>query len=195
MATRRPKRRITLIELIIACAVASLVVMQAVMVADSAGDVVKTQPASIVLEDQARMVLDRIAYSIVGAGRETLNPTMEGEHVIGLKYRASLGVTEGEVVWDDPEEVGLEEDTTVVWKENADLPDERRIVWSRLVRDLLDGEVFNDVDDNGNGLIDEDGLSFTIDGDLVTIRLTLQRALENGEIVSETVETVVACRH
>lgn len=194
MSPRNSKRGLTLLELMIAIAVMGLVAMHITTIAKSTGNVVKVQPARLVLEDQARMVLDRIIYSLVGAGKSTLIPIIEGEHVTWVTYRTSLGVTDGEIVYDALEEIVLEDGLKVVWKENVDLPEERSIVWSRRVRALMDGEIDNDIDDNGNALIDEEGLSFTIDGDAVTVRLTLQRELEDGTIISEFVETVVACR-
>ena len=57
----------------------------------------------------------------------------------------------------------------------------------RYLRDLVaDGYV---------GLIDEDGLSFVLDGDRVVIRLTLRRPEVGGRTVVQTVESVVTIRN
>ena len=53
----------------------------------------------------------------------------------------------------------------------------------------------NGVDDNGNGLIDEQGLAFTIFRNTVTIRLSLLRLSADGQPIEKTVETTVTCRN
>jgi hypothetical protein len=63
------------------------------------------------------------------------------------------------------------------------------------VRELLEGELPNGLDDNGNGLIDESGLSFEIDGDTITIRLTLERFDAEGTLITRTVETAVTLKN
>lgn len=69
------------------------------------------------------------------------------------------------------------------------------MVWTSLARPFLEGEVLNGVDDNGNGLIDEQGLSFTLFGDSVTIRLSIAQTNPEGEEITQTVETVVTVRN
>jgi hypothetical protein len=81
----------------------------------------------------------------------------------------------------------------VTWFENPGAPQERRVVWSNLVRDLLEGEEVNGIDDNANGLIDEDGLSFTVDGSRITVRLSLGTTGRGEE--TKSVETTISCRN
>ncbi|MCZ6597746.1 MAG: hypothetical protein O7B99_08925, partial [Planctomycetota bacterium] len=83
----------------------------------------------------------------------------------------------------------------VVWKQNPGTPEERRVAWCNTVRPFLGGELMNGIDDNGNGLIDENGLSFTVDRNAVWIRLSLERMSKDGSTVTESVETVVTCRN
>ena len=91
----------------------------------------------------------------------------------------SKKVENGAVVWGDPEEISGA-NAQVVWSQNPGDPDERRVVWSNVVRPFLEGEIQNGTDDNQNGLIDEKGLNFTLQGNRVTIRLTLERARNAG---------------
>ncbi len=69
-----------------------------------------------------------------------------------------------------------------------------RVVWNGItlceVAPFLEGEIPNGMDDNGNGLIDERGLSFTFDRHSVRIRLTTQARVD-GELRVQTVETTV----
>ena len=83
----------------------------------------------------------------------------------------------------------------VVWSEDPGSARERRIVWSDWARRLLAGELPNGRDDNDNGLIDEQGLSFDLDGNSIVIRLTLERSGADGVLVARTLEARVTCRN
>jgi hypothetical protein len=67
-------------------------------------------------------------------------------------------------------------------------------VWSTAVAALLEGELANGLDDNGNGLIDEPGLAFTVDGNDVTVLLTLEREVRGGRSIARTFTSTVRCR-
>lgn len=189
----------TLVEITVVAVLATLVIGKGVMLVREASKVGGRDSRQMVLEDHARLVLDRIAYALMGADRAALDPqnTVFPLHTSGLTYRVSLGIEGGEVVWSDPELISFEDDAEanrVVWLENPDEAGERRVVWSRLVRDLLEGEDVNGADDNGNGLVDEEGLSFVIEGNRITVRLSLGRQGEGG-LQMRTVETTVTCRN
>jgi hypothetical protein len=154
-----------------------------------------TAGRTMILEDQARLTLDRMAYAIMGAARETIDPGVETPFSSDeIRYEISLGVQDGEVVWGDPEKIWLGE-TRLQWAQALGTPDERTAAWSNAVRELLEGELLNGVDDNGNGLTDERGVSFTVEGDMVRIRLCLAQVNDEGQELVRTVETVVTCRN
>lgn len=71
----------------------------------------------------------------------------------------------------------------------------RRIVLASGVAVLFAGESANNQDDNGNGLKDERGLSFSAAGNVVTVRLTCQRRDEAGRLLTKTAETAVRLRN
>jgi len=186
----------TLIELLLASVLVVGVMTKAAFVVNAALGLAGDETASMHYEDQARAVIDRIAIAVMGSDRETLIPQIEEVHTNSIKYSFSLGLEDGEVVWSAPEEIRLGDGgNTVQWSENPGAAEERRAVWTTLVSPLLEGEVVNGVDDNGNGLIDEDGLSFVLDGERIVIRLTLRRPEVDGRIVQQTVEQVVHCRN
>ena len=191
-------RRAGLSALEVTVSVALLAVVTAkVLMLSSAASTTSTEDLSnIVLEDQARMTLDRIAYSIMGSDRSTLLPDTETPAFSSqIRYRVSLGLQGGVIVWDDPEAIELSEvDQKLRWIEDPGGAGERSIVWCDAVRDLLQGEEANGVDDNGNGLIDESGLTFEIEGNTITVILTLERPLRGGRRVVRTVSTTVTCR-
>lgn len=192
------RRGLTLIELAIVLVLASVVLVKATVVIREVSTSASRDSGTMVLEDQARLALDRIAYSVMGADRQALIPdlTLLPVHSTDLTYRISLGIEDGQVVWSDPEMIALDgEGTEIVWVQNPDTVDEQKVVWTHFVRSLLEGETINGDDDNANGLIDEEGLTFVVEGNRVTIRLSLARPGEDGELTSRTVETTVVCRN
>jgi hypothetical protein len=196
-----PSRRAgwTLIEVVLAATLTVGVVTKAAFVVHSALGLAGVEGASMHYEDQARRVMERIQLAIMGSDRDTLFPEIEEIHSKSIRYNFSLGLEDGAVVWSAPEEIrlapGAGAEGAVEWRENPGAADERRAVWTSLVSPLLEGELVNGVDDNGNGLIDEDGLSFVLEGDRVVIRLTLRRPEVDGRTVTETVESIVYCRN
>ena len=148
-------------------------------------------------EDQAMRVIDQISFAVMGANRATLFPDPESPtYTENVSYQVSLGVEDGEVVWGDTERIEMAAATSqVVWRSNPGEPEELRVVWCNLVRPFLEGELNNGIDDNGNGLIDESGLNFTLQGNTVLIRLTLERTDANGKPVEQSVETRVTLRN
>ena len=187
----------TLVELIIVMVLFIVVAVKAAMLLDIASESQTHDTAEVALEDQARRTLDQIAFAVMGANRETLFPDPQSPtYSEDVLYEVSVGVQAGAVVWGEPEQIALAAGSSqVVWSQNPGLPAERRVVWANVVRPYLEGEVFNGVDDNNNGLIDERGLNFTLQGDRVTIRLTLERAHDDGETYLETVSTTVTLRN
>jgi hypothetical protein len=195
---RTARAGFTIIEASIAIVLLVIVSIKVTMLLDMAAEAESTDSADIALEDQARRTLDQIAFAIMGANRETLFPDPESPtHSEQVRYEVSLGVQNGEVVWGDPERIGVEagSETRVVWVENPGEIEERRVVWCNVVRPFLEGEEQNGVDDNGNGLIDETGLSFTLQGNMVWIRLSLERLKSTGEVVTKTIDTRVTLRN
>lgn len=181
----------------LALALLSIVLVKLTMVMNDASKSQKRETASLALEDNAMRVLDRISYALAGADRDQLFPDnpVPIDHT-GLQFTISLGVQDGQVVWGDPERIGLSADQTqVVWAENPGEANEQAVVWCNAVRSFLEEELNNGLDDNVNGLTDERGLSFAIDNRSITIRLTLEQPASGGQFITKTVETTVTCRN
>jgi prepilin-type N-terminal cleavage/methylation domain-containing protein len=193
----RQRRGFTLVEMVIVMALATILTVKIAMLLQMQQKEQKRTEATIAMEENARRVMEQIGYAIMGADDEKLDPDAPFPLFSSeLTYEASLGVVDGEIVWDDPEWVGLT--TTpgqLAWKERPDEPDERRVVWTNAVRPFLAGELMNGVDDNGNGLIDEKGLAFCCDGSKVIIRMTLERKDSHGLPLTTTLQETVTCRN
>ncbi len=186
----------SLIEVVLAASLAGVVIIKSLTMMQLTSEVSNAQSDVLILEDQARLVMNRIGLALMGTDRDTLIPTIESIHTSGVEYKFSLGVESGAVVWSDIERISLEgAGDSVQWFENPGLPQERHVVWSNLVQPLLEGELPNGIDDNGNGLIDEEGLSFVLDNEAVVIRLTLRTTNPEGTPLLRTVESIVTCRN
>jgi type II secretory pathway pseudopilin PulG len=194
---RRASAGFTLLETVISIGLVALVVTNIVMAMDSSTKAYEAGASRVEIEDQARRTLDRIALAVMGSSREGLAPGQEFPlDTHALTYQLNLGYQDGEVVWSDPERIQREEQAAqITWSRNPGDPDEQSVVWTKWVREYMQDEVFNGVDDNGNGLVDEKGLSFTIEEDLVTIRLTLEKAGPDGNPITVLLETQVDVRN
>lgn len=187
----------TIVELTIAMVLLVIVGFKVSLLLGMAAEAGEESTTRIALEDQAMRLLDQVSFAVMGADRETLFPDPDSPtYTEVVDYTVSLGVQNGQVVWSDPERIAMSQvDEQVVWSSNPGDPDERRVVWCNIVRPFLGGEIPNGVDDNGNGLVDESGLNFTLQGDTVQIRLTLERTDADGDLIEETVETQVTLRN
>lgn len=187
----------TLVEAVIGLVLLGLVLTKLGLVLDQARKAHEEESVALVLEDQALILVDRIAYALYGSDAESLDPFMEAPLPTSeVRYRISLGVQDGQTVWSDPEVIGLTEDgQSVYWGQNVGAAQERTVVWANTVSQMLQDELMNGLDDNGNDLADELGLAFVMSGRSIVVRLTLERRQDDGRVVQVTRETTVTCRN
>jgi prepilin-type N-terminal cleavage/methylation domain-containing protein len=187
----------TLLELGIVMVLLVIVAVKAAMLFDIAAESQTEDTAQVALEDQARRTMDQIVFAVMGANRETLFPDPESPtYSEDVQYEVSLGVQAGAVVWGDPERIALGQGSQqVVWSQNPGEPEERRVVWTNVVRPFLEGELFNGIDDNGNGLIDERGAAFERVGADIRLHLTLEALNGERRRVTRTLTTTVLSRN
>lgn len=187
----------TLLEVTLAVALMAIVMIKVTGALQNANEIADEDMDRTALDMQARQVLRQIGFAIMGSHPDSLVPDVaRPQSSSDLKFQVSLGIEDGEVVWSEPEKVALEEiRRQIYWSDNPDAEDEHRVVWTSLVAPYLEGELPNGIDDNANGLIDEKGLSFTIDRGAVDMQLTLERVRDDGSVIVSTVGTVVTCRN
>ncbi len=168
------------------------------------------------LEAQARRTLDRIVSEFAGASRTSLNPNPAATPLVGTStctFTTCVGFAGGGMVWSTPTSVrvqpspadandgidnnsnGLVDECQVVLMRNVGAADEQTVALAGFVREFLQGETLNAADDNGNGLQDERGLSFSIVDDTLTIRLTLEALDSERRVITRSVETSVHVRN
>jgi prepilin-type N-terminal cleavage/methylation domain-containing protein len=197
MRIARWRAGFTLIEVTIALVLIGLVLANVGMVMRSSSAAFELRNSLSNLDLQADTTLDRIALAVMGSSPDTLIPSQSAPLWSSqIEYQKNLGMEDGKPVWSAPERI---EETAqkeqVVWTQNPDGAGARSVVWTNWVRSLLEGELANGIDDNGNGLVDESGLSFAFQGKTVDIRLSLQREGPDHRTLTRTVQTRVTCRN
>jgi prepilin-type N-terminal cleavage/methylation domain-containing protein len=198
MARPRSRRAgFTLLEALIALTVVGLVLGNIVLVMRSSSEAYDEETSKASLELQLDQTLDRIVLALMAASAESLDPGAANPAFHDrMEYMQSLGVNDGELVFGAPERIEFRlQGGEVVWLERPGEPGERAATWSRWVRPFLEGEVPNGIDDNGNGLIDESGLSFVIEGTQVTVMLSLERSDARGRSAVYSRSAIVHCRN
>ena len=158
---------------------------------------------------------DRVALRVVTyAAPANLEPSLSAPLSSSwLTFQVVVGMEDGVPVFGppvrlefelDPDETddgldndgdGVADEGRAVLVRNAGLPGEVRVVLSHWVRELLQGEEANGIDDNGNGLIDEPGLSFDVEGGSLNVRLSLERPDPDGRLITRTLATSVLFRN
>jgi hypothetical protein len=167
------------------------------------------------IEARAERLLERIADELRYAGRATL-PVLPAPPAgsSALEFRACTGYDGNATLWTtrtsiarvaDPRDPadgidndfdGVVDEGQVVLTRNVGDADEIAVVLGGGVRSLLAGEDANVLDDNGNGLVDEPGLSFVLQGDsTLTIRLSLEARDPRGQPIVRTAQTTVSMRN
>ncbi|MDP6762633.1 MAG: prepilin-type N-terminal cleavage/methylation domain-containing protein [Planctomycetota bacterium] len=185
----------TVLEILIATAIFALVLANVTMVSRTSQEAYRTGAFMGLLEEQAEQTMDRIEMAVMSSEHADLAPVAP-LFASSIDYERSLGVEEGQMVFDDPERIELELGPgQVSWLQNPQTAAERKVVWTRHVPEYMQDELPNAVDDNGNGLVDESGLSFDMEGKQVSIRLTLRREDAKSRVYTRMIESRVTCRN
>lgn len=217
MKTRRiphPTRAgFTFVEALIALSLLAVMFLAVAQTSSRASDAFDEGSADHILSTSTHRALERMARSIELSDGSILAGAIATDFGTDLvTFQVPVDFVAGVVVmrpWQilaerEPGELddgldndgdGLVDELRVVEVLDAGTPDERRNVLLGGVTELFAGELANDADDNGNGLIDERGLSFSSDGNVVTLRLSVQRRGEGGRVLSKTAETAVRLRN
>ena len=209
----------TLLELALGVALAAVAAVSVGYAAQRGLALYEAQTAGAALDGRAARAINRVAQELFGAMGTSLQPPLETppgapavwspalafEHAIGWSGGAPLSGGQLRVEWElvpgeldnglDDNGDGMIDEGRVVLTRDALGPDPDRIVLVRSVPEYLEGELPNGLDDNGNGLIDERGLCFVRDGDVLTVRLSVQMTGSDGRTLVRTMEDSHALRN
>jgi prepilin-type N-terminal cleavage/methylation domain-containing protein len=187
----------TLIETMIGVSVLAMVIGNVYMLQRASGDAYESGVFSSALEDGAEATMDRIALAVMSTSADSLDEVLSAPNFVSeIEYEVVTDVVDGQPIVGVPERIEFViERGEVVWTRNPGQEDELNLVWSRYVPEMLEGEEFNGLDDNGNGIQDEQGLAFNRDINQVLIRLTLSRTDRNQVEYTRTRNRRVTCRN
>jgi type II secretory pathway pseudopilin PulG len=187
----------TIVEMVFAAAIMGLLSLNLAMVLRTSSNAFEAGVLRKLVDDQAELTMDRISLAVMASSEQQLYPPAAAPfNTPTLDYQTVLGFQDGILVMGDLERIQfVQQSGSVLWMQNPNSTDPRSVVWANWVPTSLDGEILNGIDDNGNGLIDEKGLSFDYTGPKVNIRLTLERKDTNGMIFKRTMANTVTCRN
>lgn len=187
----------TMLELLFAFAILTLIGLNLGMVMRTTSSAMTTSVMAQVVDEQADLTMQRIAFAVMGASAEELDPALAAPlSTHRIDYQVALGFESGVLVMGDLERIEyVPAASSVVWTQKPETEAARSVVWSQWVPPSLDGEVDNGLDDNENGLVDEPGLSFDAVGSRVNIRLTLARKDSQGHLHKRTRVNTITCRN
>jgi type II secretory pathway pseudopilin PulG len=220
----------TLVEAAIATALLVLLMTSAILAAKRGQGAFRAAQDATDVETHIRRALDRAAIELLSVGEEELLPNPTGQvGASSILFRqarswdgnAGDGVNGLNVLWGDQNRLAFEYETGEsndgVDEDGDGLVDEgclvltrdvggneRRVVLCSGVREFLEDEIANGVDDNDNDkdgvvngagdLVDEAGFNVHRVGDVLYLRLSLEVPCETGSIV-RTLETSVRLRN
>ncbi|MGH7151044.1 MAG: hypothetical protein ACREIU_10115 [Planctomycetota bacterium] len=166
------------------------------------------------VEAQARRLVDRLAQEFQGAGVGTLDAVGSLERgARETTFRRNQGFSGGAVQWGptarlrfvrepgeedngiDDDGDGLVDEGILELRRDLGAEGDPSVTLSRGVGEFLAGESGNGLDDNGNGLVDEPGLCLTLEGRLLTVRVTLERPDGTGSVLRGSAEASVFLRN
>lgn len=207
-------RGFTQIELLIAASLLTIIAGGVTMLLSTGVDSYRIDVTKGDLERNASRALERVAEEITMSGADVLSPARLSPYSTPtLTLQRNEGFQDGAIVWGapgtillvaDPEDPddgkdnngnGLVDECMLVFRQNAGESDQRDIVLCRYVREYLEGEEPNGIDDNENGLKDERGFCANVDGDVWSLRLTIERRDAKGRLLTSTHETSVRPRN
>jgi hypothetical protein len=213
MKANRNERGLTIVEMAITVTILSGLALVIGSVLDAGLGAYRSTSPSAMAQLSHRSV-EKVTERIAFAGLATLAIGPEGAPDGSvLTFRACQGSDAGTQVWGKPATIGWEpepgdpedgkdndgdgfvDEGSVVLAINAGETDEHRVVLANGVARHLEGEKPNGLDDNGNGLVDERGLSFEIRDRAVHVRMTLVRRGRDGQVVTRTARDTVALRN
>ena len=185
--TQRGQAGFTVLEAVIAISLIALLLVNVSMLTESASSQQSATNRQLQLDQLCRRAVDRMANELLEASYEHTVPLIEAPaSTADISYLTSLGYSDGEEVLSPMENILLDSEAAqILWIENPGELDERQIVLSSNVSQLMLGEEAGNLkDDNENFVVDEAGLALHVDGRIIVIELTLRKIFSEQEFVS-----------
>lgn len=187
----------TLVEVLVVTALLGLVLGTLAMFLGAAQGSYRSSSANMELEARGSRLVRRIADALRCADSRSVAALPSAPFSAPVvNYQVVLPYEGNQTGFSPPTRIRFDAaDGTVHWEEALGLPEEREASWASGVTQFAEGELFNGVDDNGNGLIDESGLFFSREGNLLTIGLTLAGVGPTGDVATRSWDARILLRN
>jgi hypothetical protein len=166
------------------------------------------------VQTRARRVLDRVAQQLNGAAQAQIAPDPGAVGASSFSFRTVDSVSNaGVIAWSNTRRFDLLPDTgdaddgvdndgdggvdekRLVFTLDAGLASQKQVTLAHDVRELMANELPNGLDDDGDGLADEPGFLVTRSGNLLTLRVTIEKFLADGRSAATTFQTAILLRN
>ena len=200
-SARRARAGFTLTEVTIGLAVFLLIAVNVALLTKAGRSAADSGVLMMRVDDELHLTVDRIGLALLAADSNQVDGlTPAPLPSASVRYQASMGASDGEVVYGPLEEVSWVSAKagkgSIQWREQPEDRPERSVVWSKNVPIDYKAELPNNVeDDNQNGLQDEGGLAFTMDAKTISIHVTVEGESEDGLLMSTQKKSVITCRN
>lgn len=206
------RRGFTLLEMMIALTLMSVVIGAAISVASSGRSAFTSAAGRARVESKVRRTLERamaelqpartgalLPDCITGSPSVTFQPlsTVTGGVAVWGTSRRLARVASAEDADDGADNDGdgvIDEGDLVLTIDPGGLS-EFSITLCTQVTEMFPGEILNGLDDDGNGVVDERGFSVEALGDLLTIRLSVAEPEAGGGVVTAAIVTSITLRN
>ena len=194
----------TLMEVTIAMTILGLLVANVGLVSRAGTQAAQAGLFEQLIEDELEQGLDRVRLALMSSTANNLYPTfaapLSQNHIT---FSTSLGFEDNMLVESEPERISWSPSADggqLLWEQNPGEPNKRQVVWSNSVPILQMGELANELDDNENGLQDEQGIAFHVESESdqavqVYVHLTIEKTNPDGVRVPSARSINVTCRN
>jgi len=204
-----------MVEAVLGLALLALVSTTAIVASSTGLGAFESARLNSTAEARLHRALGRVSRELMPAGWDMVGPlNLDDEFGSSfLTFQQAVDYQAGAIVWGPVQRLALElepgevddgvdndgdgvvdERQLVLTLDEGGLG-ERRVVLCRSVREFLEGEEDNDADDNGNLITDEMGFNAHRDGDVLTLRLSVEEASPKLGTVVRSLTTSVRLRN
>jgi prepilin-type N-terminal cleavage/methylation domain-containing protein len=194
-ASTNNQRGLNLIEVMVASAIFLGTVGASTAFVHTTGDALSSGMTQSSLTTRANQLAERISEELMRAGLTTISPSDPAGGPV-INYRRAMGYENGVATWGSPLRIEYRPaEDKLVWVRNPGLSSEQVVTWATGIRPYMEGEIENGVDDNGDGTVDERGVSFRIDNDVLTVSVSLEGRDPKGRIIVRSATATVRLRN
>jgi len=215
-----PRSGFSLLEVVFSVALLGTIMMLTGLVSTTGQNAYQGTSAASALNAKVKLTIDRIAMEMQLASVGTFVPTLDGvvTDTSVISFQQLVDIQDGVPVYGGPtpDEVmaiqfligagevadgadnngnGLVDEMRVVLVRDVGTALQSRVTLCNDVSSLLEGEVLGGGDENGNGLTDEGGFVLERNGEVLTIRLSLEGVSADGVVLVRTGETAIRLRN